>query len=48
MRYTIIIITHKLDEVGQIADRVTVMRGGRIVGACCGRPRRWTRRLSPA
>jgi general nucleoside transport system ATP-binding protein len=30
-RYTIIIITHKLEEVGLIADRVTVMRGGRIV-----------------
>jgi general nucleoside transport system ATP-binding protein len=35
LRYTIIIITHKLDEVGQIADRVTVMRAGRIVTSCC-------------
>ncbi|MDP2790650.1 MAG: ABC transporter ATP-binding protein [Rectinemataceae bacterium] len=34
MRYTIVIITHKLEEVGRIADRVTVMRGGRIVGSC--------------
>jgi simple sugar transport system ATP-binding protein len=30
--HTIIIITHKLDEVGRIADRVTVMRGGEVVG----------------
>jgi ABC-type uncharacterized transport system ATPase subunit len=29
--YTIVIITHKLEEVGQISDRVTVMRGGRVV-----------------
>ena len=35
LNYTIIIITHKLEEVGQIADRVTVMRGGRIVTSCC-------------
>jgi ABC-type uncharacterized transport system ATPase subunit len=35
LRYTIIIITHKLDEVAQIADRVTVMRAGRIVTSCC-------------
>jgi simple sugar transport system ATP-binding protein len=34
MRYTIIIITHKLEEVGRIADRVTVMRGGKVVGSC--------------
>jgi general nucleoside transport system ATP-binding protein len=34
MRYTIIIITHKLEEVKQIADRVTVMRAGRIVESC--------------
>jgi simple sugar transport system ATP-binding protein len=34
-KYTIIIITHKLDEVGRIADRVTVMRAGRIVTSCC-------------
>ncbi|MCD4689938.1 ABC transporter ATP-binding protein [bacterium] len=29
---TIIFITHKLDEVLELADRVTVMRGGRITG----------------
>ncbi len=29
--HTIVIITHKLEEVGQIADRVTVMRGGQVV-----------------
>jgi ABC-type uncharacterized transport system ATPase subunit len=34
-KHTIIIITHKLDEVGQIADRVTVMRGGKVVTSCC-------------
>ncbi len=36
--HTIIIITHKLDEVGQIADRVTVMRAGRVVASCCETP----------
>ena len=30
---TVILITHKLDEVIRYADRVTVMRGGRIVSA---------------
>jgi simple sugar transport system ATP-binding protein len=35
LTYTIIIITHKLDEVAEIADRVTVMRGGKIVRSCC-------------
>jgi general nucleoside transport system ATP-binding protein len=30
--HTIVIITHKLEEVVQIADRVTVMRAGRVVG----------------
>ena len=29
---TIVLITHKLTEVKAIADRVTVMRGGRVVG----------------
>ena len=29
---TILFITHKLDEVAAVADRVTVMRHGRIVG----------------
>ncbi len=28
---TVILITHKLDEVMRLADRVTVMRGGRVV-----------------
>jgi len=29
---TIVLITHKLNEVKAIAERVTVMRGGRVVG----------------
>ncbi len=32
--YTIIIITHKLDEVLDISDRVTVMRSGEVVDCC--------------
>jgi len=32
-RRSIIIITHKLDEVMEIADRVSVMRGGRLVSS---------------
>jgi simple sugar transport system ATP-binding protein len=31
---TIILITHKLDEVMRLADRVTVMRGGQVVHEC--------------
>lgn len=31
---TIIIITHKLDEVMAISDRVGVMRAGKLVGVC--------------
>ncbi|MCR4429207.1 MAG: ABC transporter ATP-binding protein [Caldiserica bacterium] len=31
MGFTIIFITHKLDEVFQIADRITVMRDGKVV-----------------
>ncbi len=30
---TIVLITHKLQEILAITDRVTVMRGGRVVGA---------------
>jgi general nucleoside transport system ATP-binding protein len=30
---TIILITHKLGEIMEITDQVTVMRGGRVVGA---------------
>ncbi|NMA61351.1 MAG: ABC transporter ATP-binding protein [Firmicutes bacterium] len=30
--HTMIFISHKLNEVKQITDRITVMRGGRIVG----------------
>ncbi|UCG59357.1 MAG: sugar ABC transporter ATP-binding protein [Phycisphaerales bacterium] len=30
----IVYITHKLDEVFQIADRATVMRDGKVVGSC--------------
>jgi general nucleoside transport system ATP-binding protein len=30
--HTILFITHKLEEVMQVADRVTVMRAGRVVG----------------
>lgn len=29
--HSVIIITHKLDEVIQIADRVTVLRGGKVI-----------------
>ena len=29
---TILLITHKLDEVMQVADRITVMRAGRVMG----------------
>lgn len=29
--HSVIIITHKLDEVFQIADRVTVLRGGKVI-----------------
>jgi ABC-type uncharacterized transport systems, ATPase components len=32
MGHTIIIVTHKIDEVMRIADRVTVMRQGKTVG----------------
>jgi simple sugar transport system ATP-binding protein len=32
-RKSIVIITHKLDEVMEIADRVSVMRGGRLVSS---------------
>ncbi len=31
---TVILITHKLDEVMRLADRVTVMRGGHVVHEC--------------
>lgn len=30
--YTIVIITHKLNEIKQICDRVTIMRKGRTIG----------------
>jgi simple sugar transport system ATP-binding protein len=29
--YGVVIVTHKLNEVRQVADRVTVLRGGRII-----------------
>lgn len=32
--YTIIFISHKLNEVTELCDRVTVMRAGRTVGMC--------------
>src|SRR5206468_3191858 len=38
---TIVLITHKLAEVAALADRVTVMRAGRVVGA--GDAREFTR-----
>src|SRR5207247_10916161 len=31
---TVILITHKLEEVMRLADRVTVMRGGHVVHEC--------------
>jgi simple sugar transport system ATP-binding protein len=31
---TVILITHKLDEVMRLSDRVTVMRGGHVVHEC--------------
>src|SRR5262249_44332250 len=31
---TVILITHKLREVMDLSDRVTVMRGGRVAGEC--------------
>ncbi|HKA24228.1 MAG TPA: ABC transporter ATP-binding protein [Candidatus Eisenbacteria bacterium] len=31
---TVILITHKLREVMELSDRVTVLRGGRVVGEC--------------
>ncbi|NNG03793.1 MAG: ABC transporter ATP-binding protein [Inquilinus sp.] len=31
---TILYISHKLDEIRALCDRATVMRGGRVVGAC--------------
>jgi simple sugar transport system ATP-binding protein len=30
--YTIIIITHKLNEIKQICDRITIMRNGKFIG----------------
>jgi len=30
--YTIVFISHKIDEVIRICDRVTIMRGGRYMG----------------
>jgi len=30
--YTIIFISHKLNEIKQITDRLTIMRGGRVMG----------------
>jgi general nucleoside transport system ATP-binding protein len=33
---TVILVTHKLDEVGAIADRVTVVRAGRTVATFAG------------
>ena len=33
--HTIIFITHKLDEVMAISDRITVLRGGRVVSTVC-------------
>ena len=41
----IVFITHKLGEVLQIADRITVLRDGRVVGEASRE--RWTRAASP-
>lgn len=32
--YAIVLITHKLDEVLELSDRVTVLRHGKVVGRC--------------
>ena len=42
---SIIFITHKLREVASVADRITVLRGGRVVGETT--PPRPTSRRSP-
>jgi simple sugar transport system ATP-binding protein len=34
MGYTIILITHKLEEVCEISDRTTVMRNGEVINCC--------------
>lgn len=34
--FAVILITHKLDEVMQCADRITVLRGGRVAGTIYG------------
>ncbi len=39
---TILYISHKLEEIRSLCDRATVLRGGRVVGACD--PRRETAR----
>ncbi len=47
--YGVVIVTHKLNEVRQIADRVTVLRAGRVVrGGTRLRTTtpRWSRRWS--
>ena len=38
-RVSIIVVSHNLDHVFRVADRIVVMRGGRIVGS---RPKKET------
>lgn len=42
MGLSVIFISHKLDEVLAIADRIAVLRAGEKVGRCCGRRRKRT------
>ena len=45
--HSIVFISHKLYEVLEIADRITVIRRGRVVGSAASPPRR-TRRTWPS
>ena len=40
---TVILISHKLEEVRSVADRVTVLRGGAVVAGGPGHRRRCRR-----